>query len=61
MLYVIGVIEKRKYKFEQARSIVVMTNSDKQTKNGFLTKERIMFRFSVPIPMPLAYRIIIGT
>lgn len=54
LLYAGGIIGKVKY--EQGRSALVMKHTEKTTKKGNPSKQRITFGFGIPIPRPLAYK-----
>ena len=54
LLYAGGIIGKVKY--EQGRSALIMKHTDKTTKKGNPSKQRITFGFGIPIPRPLAYK-----
>ena len=58
LLYAGGVIGKNKY--IQAKSALVMKNSGKCTRKGYLSKERIKIGCGIPIPKPFAYEILIN-
>ena len=57
LLYAGGII--RKVKYEQGRSALVTKHTDKTTKKGNPSKQRITFGFGIPIPRPLAYKALI--
>lgn len=54
LLYAGGIIGKVKY--EQGRSALVMKHTEKTTKKGSPSKQRITFGFGIPIPRPVAYK-----
>jgi hypothetical protein len=56
LLYAGGVIGKIKY--IQAKSALVMKNSGKCTRKGYLSKERIKIGCGIPIPKPFSYDIL---
>lgn len=53
LLYAGGVISKVKY--QQTRSSLVMKNTGRHTKKGFMSKERITYGWGIPVPKPLPY------
>ena len=58
LLYAGGVISKVKYR--QTRSSLVMKNTGKHTKKGFMSRERICYGWGIPIPKPLPYSILMA-
>ena len=58
LLYAGGVISKVKY--QQTRSSLVMKNTGRHTKKGFMSKERITYGWGVPLPKPVPYSILMN-
>ena len=58
LLYAGGVISKVKY--QQTRSSLVMKNTGRRTKKGFMSKERINYGWGVPVPKPLPYSVLMN-
>lgn len=58
LLYAGGVISKVKY--QQTRSSMVMKNTGRHTKKGFMSKERITYGWGVPVPKPLPYSVLMN-
>ena len=51
LLYAGGIISKCKYR--QTRSSLIIKNTEKHTKKGFMSRERICYGWGIPIPKPL--------
>ena len=58
LLYAGGVISKIKY--QQTRSSMVMKNTGRHTKKGFMSKERITYGWGIPVCKPLPYSVLMN-
>lgn len=58
LLYAGGVISKIKY--QQTRSSLVMKNTGRHTKKGFLSKRRLTYGWGIPVPKPLPYSVLMN-
>ena len=58
LLYAGGIISE--FKYRQTRSSLVMKNTGKHTKKGFMSRERICYGWGIPIPKPLPYSILMA-